>query len=164
MSESVEEMLDRKVEEMGPVEFLKRIGKGLFDLLSLMSEVANSREDVQSELSGWDRVIQFKAPGARPCHLTIAGGKMNARAGEAKRAELIFETNSSEELMGMLTGVIDGTQMYMSGRLRIKGQLSDANKFEAIGRLLQQALTNRKIMEIWKLSPEVVVKKLGIMT
>jgi putative sterol carrier protein len=164
LSEAIEEMLDRKVEEIGPVEFLKQIGKGVFDLLGLMSEVANSREDVQSELSGWDRVIQFKAPGTRPCHLTIAGGKMKARAGEAKRAELIFETNSSEELMGMLTGVMDGTQMYMAGRLIIKGQLSDANKFEAIGQLLQQALTNQKIMEIWKLSPEVVAKKLGLMT
>jgi putative sterol carrier protein len=64
--------------------------------------------------------------------------------------------------MGMLTGAMDGTQMYMSGKLRIDGQLTDAIKFGNIGQLLQKVLTNEKILEIWKLAPKDVAKKLGI--
>jgi putative sterol carrier protein len=64
--------------------------------------------------------------------------------------------------MGMLTGAMDGTQMYMSGKLRIEGQLSDAIKFGNIGQLLQKVLTNQKIMEIWKLAPKDVARKVGI--
>lgn len=162
MSESIEERIDKKAEELGPVEFLKRIGKNVFDLLGLIAEAANSSEDIKSELSGWDRVIQFKAPRTRPLHLTVAGGKMAANVGGAKEAELTFETNSVEDLMGMLTGAMDGTQMYMSGRLRIEGQLSDAIKFGTVGQILQKVLTNPKIREIWKLAPEDVAQKLGI--
>jgi putative sterol carrier protein len=162
LSESIEEKLDKKAEELGPVEFLKRIGKNVYDLLGLMAVAANGSDDVKSEMSDWDRVIQFKTPGAKTCYLRVAGGKMSANAGMAEVADLTFETNSVEDLMGMLTGTMDGTQMYMSGKLRIDGQLSDAIKFGNIGQLLQKVLTNRKIMEIWKLAPEDVARKLGI--
>lgn len=52
----------------------------------------------------------------------------------------------------------------MSGKLRIEGQISDAIKFGNIGQLLQKALTNEKIMEMWKLNPKDVARKLGIPT
>jgi putative sterol carrier protein len=162
LSEPIEELLDKKVEELGPVEFLRRIGKNVFDLLGLMAEAANSSEDVKGEISGWDRVIQFKAPGIKTCHLIVAGGKLSAKLGETKKADVTFETNSADDLMGMLTGAMDGTQMYMSGKLRIVGQLSDAIKFGTTGQLVQKVLTNPKIREIWKLDPEDLAKKLGI--
>jgi putative sterol carrier protein len=164
LSKSIEELLDEKVEELGPVEFLNRIGKNVFDLLDLMAEAANSSEEVKDEISGWDRVIQFKAPGTKACHLVVAGGKMSAKLGETKKANVTFETNSIEDLMGMLTGAMDGTQMYMSGKLKIDGQLSDAIKFGTVGQLLQKVLTNPKIREIWKLDTEDLAQKLGIKT
>jgi putative sterol carrier protein len=164
LSESIVELLDKKAEELGPVEFLKRIGKNVFDILGLMAEAANGSEDVRGEISGWDRVIQFKAPGTKTCRLVVAGGKLSAKLGETKKADVTFETNSVEDLMGMLTGAMDGTQMYMSGKLRIEGQLSDAIKFGTIGQLIQKVLTNPKIREIWKLDTEDLAQKLGIKT
>lgn len=76
LSESIEEKLDKKAEELGPVEFLIRIGKNVYDLLGLMAVAANGSDDVKSEMSDWDRVIQFKAPGAKTYYLRVAGGKI----------------------------------------------------------------------------------------
>ena len=148
---------------MGPVEFLKRIGKNLFDLLGLMAEVANSSEQIKREISDWNRVIQFKSPGTKPCHLIFAGGKLSAKLGGTRKADVTFETSSSEDLMGMVSGILDGTQMYMSGKLKIIGQLSDAIKFGTIGQLIQKDLTNPKIREIWKLDLNELAQKLGVM-
>jgi putative sterol carrier protein len=162
LSKSINERISEKAEELGPVEFTKRIGKNEYDLLGLMSAAASSSEEVKSELSGWDRVLQFKAQGAKSCYLKTQGQKITAHMGEAQNPDVTFETNSSEDLMGILTGAMDGTSMYMSGKLRIEGQLSDAIKFGTIGQLLQKVLTNDKILEIWKLDPRDVAKKLGI--
>jgi putative sterol carrier protein len=162
LSKSINERISEKAEELGPVEFMKRIGKNEYDLLDLLSVAANASNEVKIELSDWDRVLQFKAQGAKSCYLKIAGGKIAAHLGAAQNPDVTFETNSSEDLMGMLTGAMDGTSMYMSGKLRIEGQLSDAIKFGNIGQLLQKILTNDKIMKIWKLDPEEVARKVGI--
>jgi putative sterol carrier protein len=162
LAESIEERISKKAEELGPVEFMRKIGKNEFDLIGLLATATNSSEEVRNEVSDWDRVIQFKAQGAKTCYLKVAGGKMTAHLGEAGTPDVTFETNSAEDLMGMLTGAMDGTQMYMSGKLRIDGQLTDAIKFGNIGQLLQKVLTNKKILEIWKLAPKDVAKKLGI--
>lgn len=164
MSKPLNERIDEKAEEIGPVNFMKKIGKNAYDLLELLSVAASGSDEVETELSGWDRVLQFRAPGAKGCYLKIAGGKISAHMGDAQRADVTFETSSAEDLIAMLTGAMDGTSMYMSGKLRIEGQLSDAIKFGNIGQLLQKALTNGKIMEIWKLNPKDVARKLGIPT
>ncbi|WXG44536.1 MAG: SCP2 sterol-binding domain-containing protein [Promethearchaeati archaeon SRVP18_Atabeyarchaeia-1] len=162
MSESVIERISEKAEEIGPVDFMKKIGKNEYDLLGLVSVAANGSDEVKNELSGWDRVFQFKAHGAKNCYLKISGGRMSACLGDAQNPDVTLETSSPEGMMAMLTGAIDGTTMFMSGKLRIDGQLSDAIKFGNIGQLLQKILTNDKIIEIWKLDPEDLAKKLGI--
>ena len=162
LSKSINERIGEKAEEFGPVEFMKVIGKNEYDLLGLLSMAATGSIEVKSELSNWNRVLQFKAQGAKSCYLKTGGGKMTAHLGDAQSPDITFETDSAEDLMGMLTGVMDGTSMYMSGKLRIEGQLSDAIKFGNLGQLLQKVLTNDKILEIWELNPEDVAEKLGI--
>lgn len=65
MSKPLNERIDEKAEEIGPVDFMKKIGKNAYDLLELLSVATSGSDEVKTELSGWDRVLQFKAPGKR---------------------------------------------------------------------------------------------------
>jgi len=162
LSKALAEKVDRKREEMGPVAFMRAMGKKEYDILTLFAEAGTKSDEIKAELADWDRVLQFKAQGTEPCYLKIAGGKMSAHKGQHENPDVTFETNTSDDMMGMLSGAVDGTQLYMSGGLRIDGPLPDAIKFGNMGQLMRNYLTNEKTMEIWKLKVEDVAKKLGV--
>jgi putative sterol carrier protein len=162
LSKALEDKVNKKREEMGPVAFMRAIGKKEYDILTLFAEAGNKSDEMKAELADWDRVLQFKAQGAEPCYLKIAGGKVSANKGQHEKPDLTFETNTSDDMMGMLSGAVDGTQLFMSGGLRIDGPLPDAIKFGNMGQLMQKYLTNEKTLEIWKLKVEDVAKKLEV--
>jgi len=162
LSKALADKVNKKAEEIGPVAFMRKIGKTEYDMLVLLAEATNRSDEAKSEIAGWDRVLQFKAPGVEPCYLKTAGGRISASKGQHKNPDISFETNTSDDMMGLLTGALDGTQLYMSGGLRIEGALPDAIKFGNIGQLLRNYLTNEKILEILKLKVDDVAKKLGV--
>jgi putative sterol carrier protein len=162
LSKALSDKINKKAEEMGPVAFIRKLGKSEYDMLGLLAEATNKTSEAKSEIADWDRVLQFKASGLEPCYLKFAGGQVSAHKGQHESPDVTFETNTSDDMIGMLSGASDGTQLYMSGALRIDGPLPDAIKFGNMGQLLRNYLTNEKILEIWKLKPEDVANKLGV--
>ncbi len=103
----------------------------IMDLLRKIEEVAAKSEDVEAEIEGWNRVLQFNIEGAQPFYIEVKDGKMKIHEGTHDQPDLVFEANR-DTILGILSGEIDATSAYMSGDLKITGALPDAVKFRTI--------------------------------
>ncbi len=103
----------------------------IMSLLKKIEEVAAKSEDVEAEIEGWDRILQFVIEDAQPFYIEVKDGKFKIHEGTHENPDLTFETNK-ETITGILSGEIDATSAYMSGDLKITGALPDAVKFRTI--------------------------------
>ncbi|MEM1657975.1 MAG: SCP2 sterol-binding domain-containing protein [Candidatus Jordarchaeales archaeon] len=103
----------------------------LEQLLKKIEEIAAKNEDIQAEIEGWDRILQFNIEGAQPFYVQTKNGKLTIHQGTHQNPDLTFEA-SKETILAILKGELDATSAYMSGDLKITGPLPDAVKFRTI--------------------------------
>ncbi|WXG47107.1 MAG: hypothetical protein WED05_10690 [Candidatus Atabeyarchaeum deiterrae] len=75
-SKAIADKVQKRIEEVGLVEFMRKTGKKEYDMLSLFRETGIKSDSVKNELSCWDKALQFKASGVESCYLDIKGGRI----------------------------------------------------------------------------------------
>lgn len=124
---------------MGAIdEVKKKVESKEFDasdlplFLSALEEIAETSEDLQDELEDTeDVVIQFNVPGVIQAYIEIKDGKLKASQGTKDDADVTLEM-TEEVGKNLFTGETDAASAYMSGDLRIIGEMAKAMKLRSL--------------------------------
>ncbi len=99
--------------------------------LALFCAVANETPDVQDEVDGWDRKIQFDLAGGDPYWMTVGGGHFDAGPGQIEAADLTLHL-AAREAARMFSGEKDAKASYQTGALQIDGAIPDALRLQSV--------------------------------
>jgi len=130
---------------MDKSELAEKIKKGEFsisdsmDFFTVLCEVANSNDEIQDEVEGWDRNLLFNITDGPQITLLVQGGKFEVQDGEQGTPDVTLSMNS-DVAVGVLSGETDATSAYMAGDLKVQGPLPDAIKFRTLTELMREAL------------------------
>ena len=126
-------MIDQAIKET----LNEKIQDGEFDVadipayLTLFCQMGNEIEDLQEEVEGWDRRIQFELDGLGTYWLTVQDGRFAGGEGALQDANLILTLAASEAAL-VFAGDKDAKAAYMSGDLKVEGDLPDAIKVQSL--------------------------------
>ena len=108
--------------------------------LTLAAEFGNSNEDIQEELEDMgDKSYLFKVEGKEDFWLKIEGGKLSAGNGTMDSPSLTYSMKE-EICVGVLSGKMDSTAVYMKGDLKIDGSLKDGANFVSLLEMLREEM------------------------
>jgi putative sterol carrier protein len=84
---------------------------------------------VPEKAAGIDAVVQFNLSGDNggKWFVTIRDQKCSVSSGEAAQPRLVFSA-SAQDCLDVFTGKLDGMRAYMSGRLKLSGDIGMAMK------------------------------------
>jgi putative sterol carrier protein len=85
---------------------------------------------VPAKATGVNAVVQYHVSGeeAGDWIITIHEGVCTVEQGSAPKANLTMRMDS-KDLRAMMTGKVNGVQLFMQGKLKIEGDLNLATKF-----------------------------------
>jgi hypothetical protein len=93
----------------------------------VFSRIGNQIEDLQEEVKGWDRVIEFEMAGVGTYWLVIQDGHFSTGSGARPDTHLRLIMAASEVAM-IFSGEKDTEAVLASGALKLDGNLLDAIK------------------------------------
>ncbi|MHA1648683.1 MAG: SCP2 sterol-binding domain-containing protein [Candidatus Helarchaeota archaeon] len=126
---SVKEILQTKV-------MLYIMGKGL-------EELSKVDEELQEEIEDFDAILQWKVGENLKMYLEISDGKITAHLDEEHDEPTVtFVVDDYAKAREILSGEVDGTSAYMSGDLKMEGDMQAGMRMGQLGELLQEALTD----------------------
>ncbi len=99
--------------------------------LALFCAIANETSDVQDEVDGWDRIIQFDLAGGEPVWMRVEGGRFAAGPGQAENPDLVLHL-AADEAARMFCGEKDAKASYQTGALQIDGAIPDALRLQSV--------------------------------
>ncbi len=101
------------------------------DYLALFCAIANETPDVQDEVAGWDRRVQFDLTGGEPVWMTVEGGRFEAGSGQIENVDLTLRL-SPQEAARMFCGEKDAKASYQTGALEVEGAIPDALRLQSV--------------------------------
>ncbi len=101
------------------------------DYLNLFCQVGSETGDVQDEVAGWDRKIQFHLEGSDGVWIAVEGGLFKDGAGTLENPDLILAL-TPQNAAQMFAGQKDAKAAYMAGALKITGKIPDALKLQTV--------------------------------
>ena len=125
INEAVKEDLNEKIQE------------GEFDVadipayLTLFCEMGNEVEDLQEEVEDWNRRIHLVLEGLGTYWITIEDGRFATGEGVIENPNLVLTLAALEGAM-IFAGDKDAKAAYMSGALKVDGELPDAVKMQSL--------------------------------
>ena len=125
MNEQLKESLNEKIQD------------GEFDVadipayLTLFCEMGNEVEDLQDEVEDWGRRIVFDLDGLGKYWLVVEDGAFSMGEGTLVDANLTLSMAALDAAM-IFAGDKDAKAAYMSGALKVDGDLPDAVKIQTL--------------------------------
>jgi putative sterol carrier protein len=125
INQDLKEVLNEKIEE------------GEFDVvdipayLTLFCEMGNEIEELQEEVEDWDRRVNFELDGANARWLIIEDGRFSTGEGLLENADLVLKLDAVNAAL-IFAGDMDAKTAYMSGALKVEGELPDAVKMQTL--------------------------------
>ena len=124
---SVKEVLQTKV-------LLYIMGKGL-------EEVSSTNEEFKEEFEDLDATIQWVIGDNAKMYLKVEGGKFTAfMDADAEEPTVTLTVEDYGKAKEILTGATDGTSAYMSGDLKLTGEMAVAMKMGQVTEFIKDAL------------------------
>ncbi len=99
--------------------------------LKLFCQVGGETGDVQDEVAGWDRKIQFQLEGSDGVWIAVEGGQFTDGAGALENPDLVLALTPQNAAL-MFAGQKDAKAAYMAGALKITGKIPDALKLQIV--------------------------------
>ena len=100
--------------------------------LAALEEIGTSNEDLIDELEDTEDVtIMFNVPGVVQAYIQIKDGKLTAKEGSIDDADVTLEM-TEEVGKNLFTGETDAASAYMSGDLKIIGEMAKAMKLRSL--------------------------------
>jgi putative sterol carrier protein len=125
INEQIKESLNEKIQD------------GEFDVadipayLTLFCEMGNEVEDLQDEVEDWNRRIVFDMDGLGKYWIVVEDGQFSTGAGDLDDANVTL-TISAIDAAQVFAGDKDAKAAYMSGSLKVDGDLPDAVKVQTL--------------------------------
>lgn len=94
------------------------------DLIKKMPEALDT-----DAAAGMQTTIQYRI--SNPMYLVIDNGRCSAHEGVAPSHDLAL-TMTDENLMAMLTGELNGITAFMSGKLKVEGDMMLAQRMQTL--------------------------------
>lgn len=111
---------------------LSALGRGVADMAFELVTAVNSSPAAQAKLKKWDRIAQFLVTDGAPFSIEFSGmTAIGPVAGLHPNPNITFESDEAT-FIALLKGEIGATRAYISRRLKIRGSLRDAGKFNEI--------------------------------
>lgn len=124
---SVKDVLQTKV-------LLYIMGKGL-------EEVSSTNEEFKEEFEDLDATIQWVIGDNVKMYLKVEGGKFTSfMDAEAEAPTVTLTVEDYGKAKEILTGATDGTSAYMSGDLKLTGEMAIAMKMGQVTEFIKDAL------------------------
>jgi len=122
----------------------KKIQNGEFqasdfsDYFKVFCHLGNTVEDLQDEVEGWNRNIQIDMDGSGCYWISVNNGEFTTGEGSIDDAHLILSA-SAEATVKVFSGELDGEAAFLSGALKVSGDLPDAIRFyEMLGLVIEE--------------------------
>jgi putative sterol carrier protein len=124
---SVKEILQAKV-------LLFIMGKGL-------EEISATNEEFKEEFEDYDATIQWTIADTVKMYMKVEGGKFTAfMDAAAEEPTVSFAVEDYAKAKEILTGAVDGTSAYMSGDLKMVGDMQAGMKMGQVTNFLTDTL------------------------
>ena len=103
------------------------------DPSEIFTEINSRLEADPSKIAGMNAAYAFDLSGddGGAYHITLADGKGEAGAGAPENPNITISMKDSD-FVDLATGKLDGTAAFMSGKLKIKGDMGLAMKLQGI--------------------------------
>ena len=115
----------------------EKIEGGEFDIedipayLTMFCEIGNEVEELQDEVEGWDRRINFVLAGMNPHWIAVEDGRFTTGVGFLEDANLVLTMDAADAAL-VFAGDLDAQAAFMSGALKVEGELPDAVKMQTL--------------------------------
>ncbi len=104
---------------------------GSFDIINEIVEKAKAIENLDKELSGFNKTFQIKPSDASPFFVAINNGTINLNQGETEGASATVMA-TDQMLVDIFTGQVDAVKAFMQGQLKVSGDIFSAQKLTSI--------------------------------
>jgi putative sterol carrier protein len=86
-----------------------------------------------AKIAGMNAIYAFDLGGGDPgqYHITLKDGSADVGAGMPENPNITI-TMKSEDFVDLATGKLDGTMAFMSGKIKIKGDMGLAMKLQSV--------------------------------
>lgn len=112
-----------------------------FIFLKSMEEVSKIDEEMQDELEDMDAKIQWRIGDDIIGYLEIKDGKVKGVIDEElDNPDITMSMESLEKARAMFTGELDGTSAYMSGDLKMEGEMAIGMKLGPLAEVILEYL------------------------
>ena len=123
---------------MDKVEFQSKMM--FFIMCKAIEEIAKVDEELQEELEDFDGKIQWKIASFKGYQVIEEGKYSFVMDEELDDPDLTMIIESAETAKGFFSGEVDGTSAYMSGDLKIEGDLQLAMSFGSLAEFITDYL------------------------
>ena len=131
-----EELKKQMVQKIDDGEFES---SDLLEFMDLFCQICNQSEDIQEEVGEWDCKFQVQLEGLEDFWIDIREGQFGFGTGHVQEADNILKANP-ENAAQIFIGEKDATAAYMSGALKIEGNLPNAVKLRTIIEIVREEL------------------------
>ena len=101
------------------------------DILREMIQKHGNDEAVKKEIAGMNKSFQFKPGNGEPFCISIKDNVVTVVKGEVPEATVTISA-TEETLTGLFNGGIDPVMAYMTGKIKISGDMMSAMKITGI--------------------------------
>lgn len=130
MKKMVDENLSKDLVEMKKNGTMSKDPKNMLKLMELIKQVSLEHEDLIEELESMDEILAQMVITDKDYKWWIKLGDGKFEYGEGENQNATFSMLSDwKTLSGVMTGEIDGTVVYMSGGLKMEGNVQDTMAF-----------------------------------
>ena len=98
---------------------------------TLFCQLANEIEEIQEEVAGWNQRIFLDLAGLGPYQILVEDGRFTATPRPIDDPDLIF-TMAAADAVGIFSGEKDAESAFVSGALKVTGDLFDAMKLQTL--------------------------------
>jgi len=144
----VDENLSKELLEMKESGTMSKDPRNMLKLMELIKQVSLEHEDLIEELEGLDEIVAQMVVTDKNFKWWIRLGDGKFEFGEGEDENASFSMLSDwDTLSGVMSGEIDGTAVYMAGKLKMEGNVQDTMAF---GDYFQFAMEILAELGYWK--------------
>ncbi len=107
-------------------------------MMTGLQEIAKEDPNVQAQLQGWDRIIQYSIGSDGPhMHLIIQGGAVQPVGGPHASPAATIKFADLDTALQIFTRKLDAQAAFMQGKVQLLGNVADAMKIGMVMQLTQ---------------------------
>lgn len=101
------------------------------ELLGQIVGKANENEAVKKEISGFNKVFQFKVTDSTPFYVVIENGSVKMNDGETPTPSAAI-SGTDAVLSDMFSGKLDPIKAFMAGQIKVSGDIFSTQKLTGV--------------------------------